>query len=201
MSSNTSASAFLFLANDPALDFLNTTPMVDGALVDRITDYDALLDFLIEAKLVSAEDAAFARKAWPSGGTAVTRARALRDVLRKVIVQMTDGRRLSVALLSKLNAELRDHSGEYVELLAKEEGFERRHRLQRGSPEDAVAPLARVIASLLVDANLSLVRKCEDPACVLYFLDTSKNHRRRWCSMDLCGNRHKVGAYRARGGR
>jgi predicted RNA-binding Zn ribbon-like protein len=30
---------------------------------------------------------------------------------------------------------------------------------------------------------------------VLHFQDTSKKGTRRWCSMRLCGNRHKVAAY------
>jgi predicted RNA-binding Zn ribbon-like protein len=28
-----------------------------------------------------------------------------------------------------------------------------------------------------------------------YFYDVSKNQTRRWCSMDVCGNRAKVAAY------
>lgn len=36
------------------------------------------------------------------------------------------------------------------------------------------------------------VRRCGNPACVLYFLDTSKNGSRRWCSMATCGNREKA---------
>ncbi|NEJ40784.1 CGNR zinc finger domain-containing protein, partial [Rhizobium ruizarguesonis] len=34
--------------------------------------------------------------------------------------------------------------------------------------------------------------------CTLFFLDTTKSHRRRWCSMALCGNRMKVAAFRSR---
>jgi predicted RNA-binding Zn ribbon-like protein len=45
-----------------------------------------------------------------------------------------------------------------------------------------------------VDRNR--VRKCDQ--CVLHFHDISKKGTRRWCSMQLCGNRLKVAAYAAR---
>lgn len=201
MSSISRAPAFLLLANDPALDFLNTTPMVDGAPSERIVDYGALVAFLSEAKLISEDDATFARKTWPTGASTVARARSLRELLRKIIIQITRGSAVSPQLVTKLNAELRDDGGDYVELRATADGFEQRRSLRRTSAGDVITPLLRAIASLLVEADLTLVRKCEAPDCALYFLDTSKNRRRRWCSMESCGNRHKVGAYRARGGR
>jgi predicted RNA-binding Zn ribbon-like protein len=46
------------------------------------------------------------------------------------------------------------------------------------------------------------VRQCEGPACILYFLDASRNRSRRWHSMEGCGNRQKASRHyaRARGG-
>ncbi|MFI9012230.1 CGNR zinc finger domain-containing protein [Actinosynnema sp. NPDC053489] len=42
------------------------------------------------------------------------------------------------------------------------------------------------------------VRECSAADCQLVFLDTSRSGKRRWCSMERCGNRHKVRAHRAR---
>ena len=53
-------------------------------------------------------------------------------------------------------------------------------------------PVARSTAELLTSEQLDLVRECEGAGCGSLFLDTSKNHRRRWCSMESCGNRAKV---------
>jgi hypothetical protein len=39
---------------------------------------------------------------------------------------------------------------------------------------------------------------CEAGNCSLWFLDVSKGHARRWCSMAICGNRAKAAAHRAR---
>ena len=48
---------------------------------------------------------------------------------------------------------------------------------------------------LLSEGDPALLRKCQNPRCILYFYDTTKNHRRRWCSMAGCGNRAKVAAF------
>jgi predicted RNA-binding Zn ribbon-like protein len=39
---------------------------------------------------------------------------------------------------------------------------------------------------------------CAGERCHLIYADTSRPGRRRWCSMEHCGNRHKVRALRAR---
>jgi predicted RNA-binding Zn ribbon-like protein len=63
-------------------------------------------------------------------------------------------------------------------------------------PEDLFAPLAHTAAKLFAEADRNRVRMCGQ--CVLHFYDTSKKGTRRWCSMQLCGNRLKVAAYAAR---
>jgi predicted RNA-binding Zn ribbon-like protein len=58
-----------------------------------------------------------------------------------------------------------------------------------------LVPIAEAAADLLCAGNFEYLRKCENPACVLLFYDTTKNHRRRWCSMAACGNRAKVAQF------
>lgn len=56
-------------------------------------------------------------------------------------------------------------------------------------------PIARSAAELLTSEELERVGVCADDRCGWLFFDTSKNHSRRWCSMDSCGNRAKVRRY------
>jgi predicted RNA-binding Zn ribbon-like protein len=44
---------------------------------------------------------------------------------------------------------------------------------------------------------MRLLRVCEKPDCRWLFLDTSKNHSRRWCDMKICGNRMKARRFKA----
>jgi predicted RNA-binding Zn ribbon-like protein len=59
-------------------------------------------------------------------------------------------------------------------------------------------PIALSAAELLTSPNLARVRECEGDRCDWLFVDTSRNHLRRWCSMDECGNRAKSQRFLAR---
>ncbi len=54
-------------------------------------------------------------------------------------------------------------------------------------------PVAHAAGELLTSEISARVRQCEDDrGCGYLFIDNTKNHSRRWCSMDSCGNRAKA---------
>lgn len=53
-------------------------------------------------------------------------------------------------------------------------------------------PIVRSAADLLTSDRVERVRECEGDRCGWLFIDASKNHSRRWCSMGDCGNRAKA---------
>lgn len=61
-----------------------------------------------------------------------------------------------------------------------------------------LAAAARDAVGILGTDLRERIRQCQGDRCHLTFLDTSRPGNRRWCSMQRCGNRHKVGAYRER---
>ncbi|MFJ3882011.1 CGNR zinc finger domain-containing protein [Streptomyces sp. NPDC090077] len=62
-----------------------------------------------------------------------------------------------------------------------------------------LAAVARDAVELLTDpGDLALIRSCEGDGCGRLYLDTSRGHRRRWCSSELCGNRERVARHRRR---
>ncbi len=75
------------------------------------------------------------------------------------------------------------------------------HRLRwAGSPTGTqlLATVARDAIDLLSGPLRHRVRTCAADNCSLVYVDTSRPGSRRWCSMDRCGNRHKVRTLRAR---
>jgi predicted RNA-binding Zn ribbon-like protein len=68
----------------------------------------------------------------------------------------------------------------------------------QGSAADALASLARDALDLVTGPYAHRVRQCAADDCALMFVDTSRPGRRRWCSMDRCGNRTKTATYRRR---
>ena len=55
-----------------------------------------------------------------------------------------------------------------------------------------IARLAVQASALLTSADLGRLKACDTPDCDWLFIDTSKNGRRRWCQMNVCGAREKA---------
>jgi predicted RNA-binding Zn ribbon-like protein len=183
-------SSLLFLAGHPALDFLNTRMRVNGELVDFFQCNDDVLRWLEQAgfPVISAgPNTASMRLLNP--------ARKLRENIRMLVEKRKAGQRGDPSLLNEFLTEARSHP----QLVWKKPGSLKIARVRKqNTPKAILAPIAEAAAELLTTADLSLVKRCEDEACVLWFSDQTKSHHRRWCSMELCGNRHKVAAYRKR---
>jgi len=189
---------FLFVGNDLALDFLNTRPVQNGKPMELLSHFHALLRWFQAAGLLSSREMANLQR--QSGVSAAAQRtvedmREFRENLRNEILAWEHGGDLHRSTVTELNRLLAAHP-----MLSKlqttgnapsvELWFEPRQ------PEDLFAPLAHSAAKLFARGDRNRVRKCAQ--CVLHFYDTSKKGTRRWCSMQLCGNRLKVAAYAAR---
>jgi predicted RNA-binding Zn ribbon-like protein len=62
----------------------------------------------------------------------------------------------------------------------------------------ALGELLAIVATAMHDGTWPRLKACADPTCRWAFYDSSRSHRRAWCSMEVCGNRNKVRAYRER---
>jgi predicted RNA-binding Zn ribbon-like protein len=189
---------FLFLGNHLALDFLNTCPVQNGDAVELLPDFDALLRWYQAAGLLSSREAASLRQRWGTSAPSnrvVEAMRELRERLRKVVLARERGGTVHRAILDELNQLMTDHPM-LTRLKASGSASKTELWFDPRRPEDLFAPLAHNAAMLLSEVDWNRVRKCGQ--CVLHFYDTSKKGTRRWCSMQLCGNRIKVAAYVAR---
>jgi predicted RNA-binding Zn ribbon-like protein len=189
---------FLFLGNHLALDFLNTCPVQNGEAVELLPDFDALLRWYQAADLLSSHEADSLRQKWGASAPAtrvVKAMRELRERLRKVVRARERGGTVHRAILDELNQLMATHPM-LTRLKASGSALTTELWFDPRRPEDLFAPLAHSAAILFSEADWNRVRKCGQ--CVLHFYDTSKKGTRRWCSMQLCGNRIKVAAYAAR---
>jgi predicted RNA-binding Zn ribbon-like protein len=58
--------------------------------------------------------------------------------------------------------------------------------------------LTQSVSDILLSPDAARVKTCAVDTCRWLFLDTSKNHTRRWCNMKVCGNRMKARRFQAR---
>jgi predicted RNA-binding Zn ribbon-like protein len=188
----------MFIADAVGLDFLNSTATPVDVPVDWIDDGAGLLAWLQQAQLVPPEVVAEIRRmAMPGELDAVAaQARALREWFRAFVTARKGAPLTSahVTELMRLNRLLeRDQSFLRIvpKSVRKNGPFELRTERRWPSPEALLQPIGTAFATLVRDEDFTYIRACEGPACTLLFVDHTKGHRRRWCSMAVCGNRAK----------
>jgi predicted RNA-binding Zn ribbon-like protein len=197
----------LFVGDDLALDFLNSVASPAGAEVEWLGDGGDLVAWLEAARAVPADVATrLGAQAGARALDAVAKdARALRDSLRAFVEKHAGAPLPRTALreLAPIN-ELLAQDEAFRQIEVAPSGSEAPHALHWGrrrrwrTPKALLLPVAEAIGELVCHKDFALVRRCEGPACTLWFFDASKSHARRWCSMALCGNRAKAAAHRAR---
>jgi len=178
----------LVLADHPALDLLNTRMMVEGLRRDLLGDDAAAIRWLDQIGLGLSTDVAECGE-----GRLVDELRALRDSIESLVQARLDNR---PADPSRLNAFLLRAVPQLVWAPSAVPVLER--FAQPDSVTRRVSKIAYAAAQLLAEGDMSLLRRCESLDCSLMFYDRTKSHKRRWCSMALCGNRHKVAQFRKR---
>jgi predicted RNA-binding Zn ribbon-like protein len=198
--SDRDAQRFRFVGYYRCLDFINTAPARGAERAELIRDFADLVSWLHEAGLLSIAEAKNAMKRWDGtreADRAHARAVAFRDRLKEMAESMAASNPVSNAAIAAINDVLRARTG-YVEIVCSEGRLTERFRHQPRHAAQLIAPVAESAASLLCHGRPSLVRRCANPACGLFFYDTSKTHRRRWCDMRICGNLMKVRAFHRR---
>ena len=130
----------------------------------------------------------------PQIAEAFARAINFREILHEMFGSLADGKEIGKAAIDAINGELQNTGGT-IEVRKAENGFEKLFRADFSEPLKLLAPVAESAADLLCYGVPANIKKCENPDCVLFFYDTTKNHSRRWCSMQVCGNRAKAAAF------
>ena len=188
---------FIFIGEHPAIDFANTRVVDHGDPKELFLSWADVVDWLSQAKLVtgkSVELSAFA------GTRALKSMIEFRQAWERVLAEIVSGGQVSEAFLDRLNELLA--LGTFHEIVHRngKKGFRIVRSTSHLQGEKLVLNLiAHQIAGFLAEANLSYVHQCANTiSCVLYFYDTTKNHRRQWCSVATCGNQHKVAQFRKR---
>lgn len=178
-----------FLANHLALDFINSAYGVGEAFQDCLSDDVSVVSWLKAAGQLPDDFSDI-----PSG--LAEKARALRETAG----QMIASGRAGVACCPEAVNQVLDQ-GRPTRRLEWDEpasAFKLIECRRDDRVDSLLEPIAAALAVLLSGEELKYVRQCEAHDCTLLFLDTTKSHRRRWCSMALCGNRMKVAAFRSR---
>jgi predicted RNA-binding Zn ribbon-like protein len=193
------ADPFEWSGGHPALDLVNTLDERPfDQPIENLASYRDLVRFAELAGLIEPALAATLQSlTGPARVRVANRVRELREHLYDVLAAVHKKRPVSQRDLDAIASAVRA-AGDAQVLVASRSGGLATYRWSRR--ERAEIPLhacALAVESLLTDVDPGRIRKCQAPDCEVYFVDTSKGHRRQWCSMRNCGNRAKQRRWRS----
>jgi predicted RNA-binding Zn ribbon-like protein len=190
---------FALLGGRVAVDFANTAQASAGT-PGALEDWAGLVAFLEQAQVISEERAsallALERTDPQTMDALLHKALVLRAGLVQALGALARQEPVEHASIVAINELLRVTEG-HDELVPEEPGWKLRFVARERQPEWLLTAIARSAAEIISEGAAAL-RRCANPACPLLFYDDSRNGRRRWCSMTICGNRSKVAAFARR---
>lgn len=184
-----------FIGGRLALDFVNIVPR------NNELSWEQLIAFLESGRIVTPERGAellALNGCDPQAAASLLRkAQRLAAALRLTFAAVLHKQRVAREWVEPINEVLRITEG-HDELVASDLDWEIQFVASEDGLEWLLAAVARSAAEIIAEGPRARLRLCANPRCGLFFYDTSRTHRRRWCSMTVCGNRHKVAAFARR---
>ena len=195
------ADEFQLVAGHLALDFANTLDYRydPDRLIDLLPSYERFLAFCRQSGVITA---AQMRKLL-GGLSEFESQRVLKEVIefREALYFLTlsavQGRRPDESHLRVLNRILSEARA-LDEVVWHKRRFVRSFRDVTERPDGPLRQVVHAAVVLITSSDIDNVRECSEKTCRWLFLDRSRNHSRRWCDMQLCGNRSKAKRFYAR---
>ena len=180
-----------WLGGRPALDFVNTRRERWRRSLDCLTSAEDVVEWLRRSGLLEG------RGSRPRG--LLGQARELREAIDACVVSAVGGAPADCAAVAVVDEWLA-YAGARPQLVLDADGLPRFSERSAGdSPRRALGLVALDAAQMLgTPRERDRVRICASETCSARFFDRSPAGRRRWCSMQQCGNVEKARRHRAR---
>ncbi len=178
------------------LDFANTVDdRTDTHPQELLVSFEDLLSWSKQAHVLTEQEVqqltGNAKKHHSEADRVLKRAVEVREAIFrtfKAIAEDQSPEDGDLITLSGMVAEAQKHA----RIVPGTEGF-RWDWVGTGNELDCMLwPVVRSASDFLTSDELDTVRVCASDTCNWLFIDTSKNHSRRWCNMKSCGNREKA---------
>jgi predicted RNA-binding Zn ribbon-like protein len=169
--------------------------------MDGLTDVDKLLRFARWAGILDEAAVAHLRRRVTThpeeAQVSLDRAKVAREAIYRIIFAVANNLSptpADVALLNDIVAEAQAQV--HLAPTGKGTSFQWLWKSETPQFDMVLWTAARSAAELLTSGELKKVKSCPGEGCAFLFMDLSRNGKRRWCEMDLCGNRNKVKRFR-----
>ena len=199
MGRTAAAERFAFYSEVPCLDFMVTLRGRKEERRETLTTWGDFLDWCVKAGVLG-ENESRRLRSLPARETHkyLHSAIRLREVLYRIVSAQEAKRAVPSGDVAWLNRLLR-RGRVYWQLQLDGRGTQTKQTVTMlAEPWRPLVQIAQSALDLMTSDDLDMLRACANPRCSVLFVDRSKNHTRRWCSMARCGNLIKVTNFYAR---
>jgi predicted RNA-binding Zn ribbon-like protein len=190
------------VGSELALDFTNTSSCRGSPMhQEHLRDFDTVLKWVEHARVIPPHDCAYIRTKVPGhpklARRLFKRVLEVRELIWAIGTALAEQRPVSDKLRSALTAAHADCL-RFAEMKARDGVYIWTWDPRKDLQAAILGPITLSALTLLMEKDLSRTKRCAGLECGWLFFDTTKNSRRRWCEMRVCGNRAKVRAARQR---
>ena len=188
------------LGSEPlCLEFVNTVNDRNGDhRYDWFYSYANLAAWAHQAALLTSDQARvllLQAESDPAAAESVLhRALDVRDAIYRLVSDHAAGQPMRLEDAALLNREI-PTAYRHLRLVPEDERLAWRWAEDPTALDSFLWPVVRSAAELLTSPDLERAGECHNPTCGWLYLDTSKNHSRRWCDMASCGNTAKAHSF------
>lgn len=182
---------FLFIGELSITDFVNTELKPSGELIDLLQTQDDVKRWFKEVNLVSNVNETDMNELF------FKEIKEFRDLIKKSFFEFLDGKNNLEILINRTNEILKENKV-FLQISNSDAEYKQIFIPNKENANVLLSIIAIELSKLLSSEEFKYLKRCNNHDCVLVFIDTSKNHSRRWCSMELCGNRSKVNSFNKR---
>lgn len=184
-------------AGDISLDFVNTaSDRTAAGLKEKLREYGDLVTWAERVEVAGPDRAKRLRRAAAASPAEAEAVLKRARVLREAIYRIFAGGAPAESDLAVVG-EAAGRAAAERRLVAAGAGY--RFAWPEGDRLDQILwPVALSAAELLTSEDRARVKACASETCDWLFLDMSRNRSRRWCDMEVCGNRAKARRFNER---
>ena len=168
---------FDHIGGHPLIDLVNTKFKPGGELIDLLASNDDVISWLVDVGLTTEEAIQFN---WRDDPTLLAEVHAFRKKMRDMLAKIVAEEAIDEDTIGEINKWLSYWQAQ-PRLVCVEDRFEIPLTFELSQSEQILARLADTAAHFLAESDIRYVKKFGNDECIRYFLDTSKNHSRRWC--------------------
>ena len=165
---------------------MNTSFSPKGIPAELLEKYSDAVTWFTKVNILSSSEKIFVKDEIK----ALQELKDFRSLLKKSFNIYLDKKKIPNELIERINKILKDNNV-FLQINQKEK-VSLNFSFQKNLNNILLVLIVIECAKFLSSEEFKYIKRCHNHACSLFFLDTSKNHKRKWCSMETCGNRSKV---------